>query len=48
MVCASTVGERSATAATLMVATILKARPFAARVPETAWQQAPVSGLGRR
>jgi predicted lipoprotein with Yx(FWY)xxD motif len=30
MVCASTVSERTATAATLMVATILKARPFAA------------------
>jgi len=30
MVCASTVNERTATAATLMVATILKARPFTA------------------
>jgi small multidrug resistance family-3 protein len=30
MVCASTVSERTATAATLMVATILKARPFTA------------------
>ena len=30
MVCTSTVADRSATAATLIVATILKARPFAA------------------